>query len=172
MEPNQHHDEKIVGSSLPDTTERETRGGSTPCSRPTCSSTHRQLALRRVTQRRALAPWEMHTLEEKFDSPKRRFPQMASDYYAIHESFVNPDTNQSDGLLRTVVVEWQDGKKTEYRYGRLRQWNAENRRTGLRGDLHRRRLLCYYTAATPISERFRYRPGWDRHHGRGPYSSL
>ena len=127
MALNRDHDEKTFGSSLPSSTGGEGREDIIP-KRP------RTPTLRREVKRVPLVTWEHFQLTEKFAD----FPKAAAKHYTRVERFIDCSTDRVHTTIRTVVVEWSDGRKTEYRCGRLRGYNSTNRRTGLRGHLFRK----------------------------------
>lgn len=90
----------------------------------------RRQSIRRIVTRTQLTTWERGRLRVElvnFDD--------ATDSYAKVERFVDADGRVAGPPIRTVVVEWVDGRIMEYRCGRLRGYNRTNRRRGIRGVL-------------------------------------
>jgi len=87
--------------------------------------------LRSVTSRSELFTWEKGRLLLLFPD----LLDAADSYYATDERFIDNLGHTAGPWIRTVTIEWKDGRRTEYRLNRLRRNNRTNRRHGLRGIL-------------------------------------
>ena len=93
----------------------------------------RRMKPRCILTQKPLMTWERGRLRLEFDN----FDDAVVQSYARVEQFVDAEDESREVAppIRTVVVEWADGRVTEYRIGRLRRYNGTNRRRGLRGVL-------------------------------------
>lgn len=84
-----------------------------------------------IVTRGPLLPWERRRLQNLFPT----HPATAADAHALTETFYDDQGIPTMGRIRTVILTRPDGKRVEYRTGRLRDYNTTNRRKGLRGVL-------------------------------------
>jgi len=129
-------DENIVSSSLP-TPEGESRKvWPHPDWEPWTRTPRRQRDGKRppigsIVTQEPLLPWERRRLHNLFPNS----PATTAGAYALMETFYDDQGIPTMGKIRTVVLTRPDGKRVEYRTGRLRGYNTTNRRSGLRGAL-------------------------------------